>query len=103
MEISKGYSTLCTFGLLSDRTISAFDAQVYLYVKFRWQFFNSIGKEFMESRTTMAEFFGVKINTIRLSLATLVDRGYLVKKVRAGKPTVYALPDKEKWMGSDHV
>ena len=102
MEISKKFSTLCTFGLLSDRNITSKEKEVYLYVKFRYQLFKTRGESFRESTLTMANFFGVNEKTIRRSLKSLVDNGYLEAKDVKGKPTEYRLTEIEKWTDPGH-
>lgn len=101
MSISKGFSTLCTFGLLSDKRLTAMDKQVYLYVKFRYQFFKSLNDSFRESISTISVLFGVSEKTVSRSLKHLVNLGYLEKKESPGKPSEYALPRKEKWVTPD--
>lgn len=97
MNIDKSFSTLCTFGLLTDKSISSIDREIYLYVKFRYQFFKTLDDSFRESVETISKLFGYHQKTVRRSLKELVERGYLEAKLVPGKPTEYSLPLVEKW------
>ena len=59
MRISKSFSVLCSYGMISNLKLSSTDIRIYLYLKFRWQFFHSKGSEFCESTTTISEEVGV--------------------------------------------
>ncbi|AGZ17712.1 replication initiation protein [Escherichia phage 4MG] len=89
MRIDKSFSVLCSYGILSNPEVSSTDLRVYLYIKFRWQFFQSKGAEFVESVNTIAEATSVSPRSVQRSLKTLEALGYLEVVERPGKTSLY--------------
>ncbi len=89
MRISKSFSVLCSYGILSNPEVSPTDLRVYLYIKFRWQFFQSKGAEFVESVSTIAEAISISPRSVQRSLKNLEALGYLEVVERSGKTSLY--------------
>lgn len=96
MKIDKSFSVLCSWGMLSNAKLSPMDIKVYLYMKFRWQFFDSLGKPFNESVETIAKATGVNEKSIRRSIKNLQVEGYLFVEKRAGETSAYITSDECK-------
>lgn len=94
MRISKSFSVLCSYGMISNPELSPTDIRIFLYLKFRWQFFQSRGSEFCESTTTIAEEVKVSERTIRRSMEKLEELGYLEVVNRPGKTSLYITKDE---------
>lgn len=89
MKIDKTFSVLCSYGILSNPEVSPTDLRVYLYIKFRWQFFQSKGAEFIESVSTIADAINTSTRSVQRSLKTLESLGYLEVVERPGKTSLY--------------
>ena len=89
MKIDKSFSVLCSYGILSNKKVTASDLRVYLYIKFRWQFFQSRGAEFVESVNTIAEAIDLSPRSVQRAIKNLVASGYLEIVERAGKTSLY--------------
>lgn len=94
MKIDSSFSVLCSYGILSHKEVSPTDLRVYLYIKFRWQFFQNMGAEFCESTTTISKEVGVSEKTVRRSLETLERIGYVEVVNRPGKTSLYIPKDE---------
>lgn len=94
MRISKSFSVLCSYGMISNPDLSPTDIRIFLYLKFRWQFFQSRGSEFCESTTTIAEVVKVSERTVRRSMEKLEQLGYLEVVNRPGKTSLYITKDE---------
>lgn len=94
MRISKSFSVLCSYGMISNPELSPTDIRIFLYLKFRWQFFQSRGSEFCESTTTIAEEVKVSERTVRRSMEKLEELGYLEVVNRPGKTSLYITKDE---------
>lgn len=89
MKIDKKFSVLCPYGILSDERVSATELRVYLYIKFRWQFFQSQSKEYYESLKVMGETVGLKTRQLQNCIKSLEETGYLEVVERPGKTSLY--------------
>lgn len=94
MRISKSFSVLCSYGMISNPELSPTDIRIFLYLKFRWQFFQSRGSEFCESTTTIAEEVKISERTVRRSMEKLEELGYLEVVNRPGKTSLYITKDE---------
>lgn len=94
MRIDKSFSVLCSYGILSNPEVSPTDLRIYLYIKFRWQFFQSKGAEFCESTTTISKEIGVSEKTVRRAMDNLEGLGYLEIVNRPGKTSLYIPKDE---------
>lgn len=94
MKIDKSFSVLCSYGILSHPEVSPTELRVYLYIKFRWQFFQNMGAEFCESTTTISKEVGVSEKTVRRAMENLERLGYLEVVNRAGKTSLYIPKDE---------
>jgi len=94
VRIDKSFSVLCSYGILSNKEVSPTDLRVYLYIKFRWQFFQSRGDEFCESTTTISKEVAVSEKTVRRALDKLASLGYLEIVNRPGKTSLYIPKDE---------
>ncbi|MBL5841133.1 helix-turn-helix domain-containing protein [Enterobacter asburiae] len=94
MRIDKSFSVLCSYGILSNPKVSPTDLRIYLYIKFRWQFFQSRGAEFCESTTTISKEIGVSEKTVRRAMDNLEKLGYLEIVNRPGKTSLYIPKDE---------
>lgn len=89
MRIDKSFSVLCSYGILVNPEVSPTDLRVYLYIKFRWQFFQSQGKEYYESLKVMGETVGLKTRQLQNCIKSLEKAGYLEVVERPGKTSLY--------------
>lgn len=89
MDINKKFSVLCSYGILSDKNLTAIDVRVYLYIKFRWQFFMKNSLDFNESVETIASATNTSKRSVINSINNLKKQGYLDVKERKGKTNLY--------------
>lgn len=94
MRISKSFSVLCSYGMISNLELSPTDIRIFLYLKFRWQFFQSKGSEFYESTMKIADEVKASERTVRRSIEKLEKLGYLEVVNRPGKTSLYITKDE---------
>uniref|UniRef100_A0AAU8GGZ5 Replication initiation protein n=1 Tax=Salmonella phage vB_SEnST11_KE22 TaxID=3161173 RepID=A0AAU8GGZ5_9CAUD len=94
MRIDKSFSVLCSYGMISNPDLTPTDIRIFLYLKFRWQFFHSKNSEFCESATTIAKEAKVSERTVRRSMEKLESLGYLEVVNRPGKTSLYITKDE---------
>ena len=70
--------------VLCHKDMTGNTLMVYGYMKLRYQFFNSIGKEYRESHRTMADALGISIRTTLSSISSLQVMGFVVMLVHSG-------------------
>ena len=94
MEIDKNFSVLCSWGMLSNKELTPTDRDVYLYIKFRYQYFKFIGRPYYECLSTIADNSNVSESTARRSLKKLVEQGYITVEFRSGQSSLYIPHDE---------
>ena len=82
--------------MISNPELSPTEIRVYLYIKFRWQFFQSRGDEFRESVTTIGKVLNLSGRTVLRSMEVLSKHGYLDVVPRKGRTSLYIPKDECK-------
>lgn len=68
--------------------LNASDIRLYLYIKYRWQFFQQMGEDFYESQKTIGKTINMSERSVQYSMKNLQNKGYLEIVHRTGKSSL---------------
>jgi len=94
---------------LLDTRLDPYDKCVYLYMKFRYQFFKSLGLEYNESNKTIAEAVSISKRKVVSSINKMADLGIVIRVVGdgmepdtlTGKTNTYVVIDEYTYQQRD--
>lgn len=100
-RINGNHSTLCKMDLLLNDKLDTYDKCVYLYMRFRHQFFHAKGLPYKESNSTIANELNISLRKVVTCINKLESEGLVVRETCkhtipakvAGKTNSYIVVD----------
>lgn len=80
-RINGNHSTLCKMDLLLNDRLDTYDKCVYLYMRFRHQFFHAKGLPYKESNSTIAKELNISLRKVLMCINKLESEGLVIREV----------------------